>query len=595
MKVKSIEIEGFHNVDKKTYNFKDINYIKGPNGSGKSTILQAIQLAILGYIPGTNKTKEAIFKHANGKILAVSVVLEGEETVKISRVWSGTGSTISSVLDIEPKDKYDITQLVSDIELPIFNFSDFLSLTANKQKDWFINFLPKSSMSIDWKAELENSISDASISDIDALENEVLSELNISSPDVEGVRRSNAYLKSLLSAKKSELVRLQGTIQSSIYYDNIEDIDEEELQSRIQDLQVKKSERMKYDSISDKNKSVEIQLLNYINLKDTILEDDKVSKYSADINRLNTEITELSGNQKVIQQKILELKSEIYQLDNVLKYNGICPITNLECTELKSKLADTSNRKTELNTKLSNLSVENSDVEHNIASKKQELQHIIKLKSDLEYQYNMRDALIKTKLPEIELSDDRTAEELDVELKSAYDELSKLQANAQYESLIDKITKDKFVLENEIEALKIWVKLTDVNGLQAQSTDAFEPLKQKLDEYVPKLFGRRTKSKFNIQAKANSFSFGIERNKTYIPYDLLSSGEKCLYVLALMISLVDMSSSKLKLVMADDIFDHLDNKNAESLFKVLQKIDNVQMIFAGVKDIKNVDNIISIK
>ena len=448
MKVKSIEIEGFHNVDKKTYNFKDINYIKGPNGSGKSTILQAIQLAILGYIPGTNKTKEAIFKHANGKILAVSVVLEGEETVKISRVWSGTGSTISSVLDIEPKDKYDITQLVSDIELPIFNFSDFLSLTANKQKDWFINFLPKSSMSIDWKTELENSISDANISDIDALENEVLSELNISSPDVEGVRKSNTYLKSLLSAKKSELVRLQGTIQSSIYYDNIEDIDEEELQSRIQDLQVKKSERLKYDSVLDKNKSVEIQLLNYINLKDTILEDDKVPEYSADINRLNTEITELSGNQKIIQQKILELKSEIYQLDNVLKYNGICPITNLECAELKSKLADTSNRKTELNAKLSNLSVENSDVEHNIASKKQELQHIIKLKSDLEYQYNMRDALIKTKLPEIELSDDRTAEELDVELKSAYDELSKLQANAQYESLIDKITKDKFVLEN---------------------------------------------------------------------------------------------------------------------------------------------------
>ena len=303
-------------------------------------------------------------------------------------------------------------------------------------------------MSIDWKTELENSISDANISDIDALENEVLSELNISSPDVEGVRKSNTYLKSLLSAKKSELVRLQGTIQSSIYYDNIEDIDEEELQSRIQDLQVKKSERLKYDSVLDKNKSVEIQLLNYINLKDTILEDDKVSEYSADINRLNTEITELSGNQKVIQQKTLELKSEIYQLDNVLKYNGICPITNLECAELKSKLADTSNRKTELNAKLSNLSVENSDVEHNIASKKQELQHIIKLKSDLEYQYNMRDALIKTKLPEIELSDDRTAEELDVELKSAYDELSKLQANAQYESLIDKITKDKFVLEN---------------------------------------------------------------------------------------------------------------------------------------------------
>ena len=33
----------------------------GPNGAGKTTIIQAIQLALLGYIPGTDKNKTAIF------------------------------------------------------------------------------------------------------------------------------------------------------------------------------------------------------------------------------------------------------------------------------------------------------------------------------------------------------------------------------------------------------------------------------------------------------------------------------------------------------------------------------------------------------
>ena len=66
MKVKSVGISGMHNVTKQTYNFDNVNYLYGLNGAGKSTILQAIQLGILGYIPGTAKRPADIFKHANG-------------------------------------------------------------------------------------------------------------------------------------------------------------------------------------------------------------------------------------------------------------------------------------------------------------------------------------------------------------------------------------------------------------------------------------------------------------------------------------------------------------------------------------------------
>jgi ATPase involved in DNA repair len=58
MKLSSIRIQGMHNVVDKTYKLNNMNYFVGPNGAGKSTIMQAIQLALLGYIPGTDKRNQ---------------------------------------------------------------------------------------------------------------------------------------------------------------------------------------------------------------------------------------------------------------------------------------------------------------------------------------------------------------------------------------------------------------------------------------------------------------------------------------------------------------------------------------------------------
>ena len=60
MQIKSVEIKGMRNVVHKTYEFDDVTYLVGPNGAGKSTVLNAIQLALLGYIPGTEKRNSSI-------------------------------------------------------------------------------------------------------------------------------------------------------------------------------------------------------------------------------------------------------------------------------------------------------------------------------------------------------------------------------------------------------------------------------------------------------------------------------------------------------------------------------------------------------
>ena len=61
MKIKSVYIDGLHTVHDKTYTFEDITYLHGRNGAGKSTILNAIQFALLGYIPGHQRQRLRYF------------------------------------------------------------------------------------------------------------------------------------------------------------------------------------------------------------------------------------------------------------------------------------------------------------------------------------------------------------------------------------------------------------------------------------------------------------------------------------------------------------------------------------------------------
>ena len=145
MKIKSVQICGMHNVESKTYDFSDMVYLFGRNGAGKSTVMQAIQLAILGYIPGTDKTKTAIFRHANADLMSVSVTFDTGQTV--TRMFEKSGNTIKSST---VPDNFNPESIMGDLELPVFNFNEFAAMTANKLKDWFINYLPDEDTSVDW-------------------------------------------------------------------------------------------------------------------------------------------------------------------------------------------------------------------------------------------------------------------------------------------------------------------------------------------------------------------------------------------------------------------------------------------------------------
>ena len=101
------------------------------------------------------------------------------------------------------------------------------------------------------------------------------------------------------------------------------------------------------------------------------------------------------------------------------------------------------------------------------------------------------------------------------------------------------------------------------------------------------MFNADTKAKFNLVSKANSFSFGLEREEKYIEFDYLSSGERCLFTLALIMCILDKSKSQIRTLIIDDILDHLDSSNANSLFESLKQVKDIQFILAGVKECKD--------
>jgi exonuclease SbcC len=78
---------------------EDMVVYTGPNGSGKSTRLKAIQLALLGYIPGGPRTARDIMHYATAKEMAVGFEIP---FLRVDRFISGTTNSASIKTSVGP-------------------------------------------------------------------------------------------------------------------------------------------------------------------------------------------------------------------------------------------------------------------------------------------------------------------------------------------------------------------------------------------------------------------------------------------------------------------------------------------------------------
>ena len=593
--IKSIRIIGMHNVEDKTYTFNEVmNYFVGPNGAGKSTVLNAIQLALLGYIPGTAKQTSQIMKHANGPIMDVTLVLNNAgNDISIQRKWTNTGRSIKATVIVTPtiySEDY-IKSLVQQMETPVFNFNEFVGMTANKMKDWFIQYLPSSNQEINWRKVLTEAVNKTAYYDKDIVD-EILAAPATRIMGVDGVRAVNEFIKINLSFKKAELSRQTSTIQTLVHYDvDTSGYDVDKLKSENAEYQKRMDSVRKYQQAYNNNKLLDEMSAPDLVSYASIDEDPDYSRYTSELSELSK--IDYSTEIKLLSESVTIIDYRIKANDQVISGNGICPYTSTRCESvikqieiLKSENANLDNQYSEMSAKCKELREKQAALE----SKKHELTmliHQLDQKYKKKADYDKKKQSIYAEIPDIDPA------WLDVDYVDLINEnnnnIEIALANQRYEEMNDVLVNQKFKTEMEIECLKIWDKLTGPNGMQSElSVTPFVEFASTITKNLKLTMGQNMKAAFHIQQAANSFSFGVERDDgTYMPFDLLSSGEKCMYALALMMSLEQISSDELKLIIVDDMFDHLDDNNMVNLFANLQKSNDIQFIFAGVKYVES--------
>lgn len=610
MRIESITIDGMHKLNKPTtYTFEDMNYIFGTNGAGKSTILQAIQLALLGYIPGTNKKIGDIFKHSCGRKMEITLNLS--DGVTIHKCWEKNAKSISYTEDIVPEGT-ELSTIIGNAELPILDFGGFMGLSSNMLKAWFINFLPKLDSKFDWDAELDRASLTADVIELDPEFRTQISEKlsGIKESGVDAVIEANRIIKDVLSSEKQNLAMIDGGIRSLIFYDDavssnydveIENINQQ--LSQISDLRTK--------AVEDKSK---IETYNFLKSKQaesvvsakTLEEDKEYISACQLLSKCEDTIEILCGHIKALNNQYETLKDRCVQIDiqianhlTTLSGGGVCPYSKELCSTIAGSLPCIQKMIDDLNTQRT--AVKDNMLE--VVRKKDVFEANAKSTELQKASYENRirqltsmyaqNAEIESKLSEIVPNgtvNDLSAmiDQYDQQAEALRMKLSHCIANKKYDETIDKFTEEKLTIQNHVDLLNVWQKYTDANNLQTKvAMEPFAELETKVDKYLTTLFHEDVKFRTELSTKANSFSFGIMRNNTYIPYEMLSSGEKTLVAFSVMLYIASATTGTLKLVMVDDMLDHLDSENVYTLFERLSEVKDIQIITAGVKEVEN--------
>lgn len=409
---------------------------------------------------------------------------------------------------------------------------------------------------------------------------------------------------------------LDGGVQSLIYYDDavVSDYTSEianinQQLSHISNLRTKaiedKSKIETYNSLKSKQEETKLGAETLAKDEEYISACHELTEIQKDIETRNNEIKELESQLNDLKDNCGEVDIKLSNYRKILSSNAVCPYSKTPCDTIRDTLPDIQHtveeltaQKTELldkraeinnqTTKLTDKNLELSELRDACEKKIRHLTSLYEQKSKIEQKLSMivPNGTVEDKIAEIA--------EYDQQAEALRTKLSHCVANQKYDETIDKFTNEKLVIRNHVGLLGVWKKYTDANNLQTKvAVEPFMELESRVDTYLTELFHEDVRFSAKLSTKANSFSFGIARDDgytphdIYIPYDLLSSGEKTLVAFSIMLYIASATTGSLKLVMVDDMLDHLDSENVYTLFERLSEIEGVQIITAGVKEVEN--------
>lgn len=603
MNINSIEIHGLHDANDIKYKLSDINYFYGKNGTGKSTILQAIQLAVLGYIPGSKKQNASIMKHSKGNVLEVSAVFEDNgELISIERAYIKKGNAIQSTININPED-YPVDLILGDIELPVCNFNEFLSMSSNAQKAWFLKMIPSSEITFNWVKEFNDSAK--STLDKDKL-NEFIEEFHLENypTTIEGCNQLNAVIKQKISLLNALIKDVTGAINSTIMYDDIKCSDyDEEIQNHKQSAQCDQMRILELESLIRSHETRKRTLESYASAKSRMEEAENFyNQYKENKQFVTVEDLErykyLENEKTQLTEDINNKKLEIAQLKGVINNPGTCPYLKTSCEDLKLHVEESKKKYESIQYLINQADIRLTEIEsEQVAISKlmdeQDAYDKHKINAENIYQSAVDSMTNAESLISILSDNDSDIDSLIDDLKLVEDSwnyhnemITKLSANKKYEELIASVESRKYLYEQQLQCCKIWDKLTGPNGKPSDlAVKPFEDFEKILTKYIQMVFPITFSAKFNISNTANSFEFGVMNEDKFISFEALSSGEKCAYMVCLLSCIVEMSDAKWKCIILDDVFDHLDDERMEQVFSVINSFSkDIQFILASVKD-----------
>lgn len=597
-KVKSITINGIHKVDHIRYEFDRNTYICGPNGVGKSTILTAIQLALLGKIPGQSATNATIFRHANKPTMSVSLELTDDNNcVIITRSWTIKRNSVSANLNViengmmlsDDAALAKISSIVGNASLPIYSFAEFTALSANKMKDWFSEFLPTAKVDKTWIDVLTGAVPISLASD-----NAYIAEMANQLPQpltTDNIKKANTYIKSCITAKKADIARLTSTIQSLTYYDELDNNQtEESISADINNLIADQQLASNYTFAVTQNDTVNKLLADpkFASMTVSLETDPEYIECKNALTELEENDHALSKEEKANTSAIDSAAAELWRCRKIIDSDGTCPYSNASC---ESILKSAKERAYVLNDNLSVLKLRNSKVQDTLAEIRSKIETHVSRLTEIKQRYAKYAELMSSliQLPDIKghILEDPSYYPAAIQQKT--NELAQLRANKRYNTLMNDLTKEKYTAEIELNCLKAWDTITGPNGLPTQMlTDQFNHLATKISELmeINPLMMRSTAT-FNLSSDSNTFSFGIVRDGKYIPFDLLSTGEQCVFFVAFIDVLQSESSSQLKLILIDDLLDHLDAAKFDAFIDSSMPSCSSQIIAAGVRNVSD--------
>ncbi len=619
MKIKSIRIENMHNVKDVTYDFSQINYATGPNGAGKSTILQAVELALLGYIPGYPKKNSDIMKHSSSSMMAVTLNFDSGNMIK--RVYTRKKSTVSCDVITVPED-WKVEELTEELSSITFDFNAFLSKSANEQKKWFISFLSNASLSedseFDIDKEVENSLSatgldEDTISSLDSNVRQYITKRKVESP-LEYIKTLEKSVSEGLSYEKGVQQSLQNTLNTLVLYEDVSTDDEEGIVAQLQTLRQRHTQLMNVQRAATSYEIAVKQLESWKSLAESLENDpiyvekaQNIAKLKSNREKEKQELQKHTTALETHEKERTRLSDEVLSpLLGEIKFNqslangsGLCPYSSKMCEEVKVYIEAAKKHSIELEERRAESvkSIEELDevikgVKATINTINRNITHIetsiVSMSSEisrLKDMYEQRDNA-RNNMPE---NPGITYEEainsasfVSREIEKLTCELSKIEANKKYESVKSQIDRDMLIADMTVKSLTLLKTRFGQNGLQQDvMMKPFEDVIETISSYLQKTFNNKKLSAyFTLSEKSNSFEFGLINDKgVQIPFETLSSGEKCVYMLALQSSLVDKSSG-LKVIILDDVFDHVDAGNIKRCVNAARKFKSIQYMFA---------------